>query len=82
MKTFDPFSDTETLETKSCQKQKINAWLRWSERGELKNLSRTYLASLKAEKKSFDCFWQHIDSRDSVSEQKKEKVRIPGPQCS
>ena len=47
----------------SCQKQKVNTWFCWSAYGELKNLCRTSLTSLEAEKKPFYCFWQLFDPR-------------------
>ena len=41
------------LRSKSCQKQKTNSGFGKSEYGELKNLCKTPLASLEAEKKPF-----------------------------
>ena len=51
------------LKSKSCQKHKINAGFGRSEYGEFKNLCKTSLSSLEAEKKPLYRFWQLFNSK-------------------
>ena len=82
--TKTPWSDTEVsrypyIGIKVAKDKKVQRVFWRSEYGELKNLFKTSVASLEAEKKPFYCFRQLFYPRGLGIRTKRQKIRIPRP---
>jgi len=91
------FGYREPLSLVSVSKQGLGIWTKvkklylydrqliqgfwWSDHRGLKNLRRTSLAGLEAGKKPFYYFWQFFYPRGLGIGTKRQKIRIPRPQC-